>query len=99
MPYLRKLWRLGDIELPIGGPWFVLYRPNPFLRGTFWPIRWQGWAMVLGLIAWLAGSVTVFAYVNLDPGDWQFFGWLAATFAVWSVLAGIKTEVIGQDRD
>ena len=55
--------------------------------------------MVLGLIAWIMGSVAVFAYINWDPDEWQFLGWLAPTLAIWSVLTGIKTHVIGQDRD
>ncbi|HWD29237.1 MAG TPA: hypothetical protein VG387_18840 [Rhizomicrobium sp.] len=97
--FLRRLWRLGDIEIPIGTPWFAVYGPTAFVRVAFWPIRWQGWAAILCLIAWGAGSVAVFRALGWTPDNRLFLGWMLPTLIVWLGVAVAKTEMRDPRRD
>ncbi len=90
---LNRLWRLGDIEIPIGKPWFALHWPTFFFRGAPWPICWQGWAAIAGLIVWLIGSFAIFVLLNWQVGNLLFYGWLMPTLAFWAFLVGAKTDM------
>jgi hypothetical protein len=92
------LSRLGDIEIPIGQPWFGVYWPSLFWS-WIWPIRWQGWAMFAVLFIWIGCTVAVLNFVGWMPGDWFFYGWLLPTFTVWVAIVGAKTEVRSTPRD
>ena len=89
---LQKIWRLGDIELPIRKPWFALYWPILFLRGLIWPTCWEGWAAFIGIIVWLTGSVAVFIRMGWSA-NWLLGLWFTPTAVIWAGLVGVKTEV------
>ena len=93
--WLRSIWRMGDIQLPVGTPWFRVRR--------FWflpifpvgyPICWQGWAAATGLVGWMAASAAFFVHMNWEPSNAFLYGWLFPTLVVWLVVVGIKTEVL-----
>ena len=55
------LQRLGDVELPIGTPWFELSLKRTALGGfAMWPICWQGWTTLAGFFGWI-GSIVLLA--------------------------------------
>jgi hypothetical protein len=89
---IRWFWRLGNIELPIGEPWFAVYWPTYFMRGLLWPIRWQGWATIFAFVLWFLGSIATFAYVGWTLGNLTFYFWLFPTIAIFAGVVGAKSE-------
>src|SRR5579862_3056423 len=93
--FLRQIWRLGDIELPIGRPWFALYWPTFLMRGALWPISWKGWLTIVALLAWIPTSIAFFVHMGWAITNLMY--WIMPGVLVWVILVGVKTEQRGCD--